>query len=130
LDSHGIVNRKWKNDNPKLRTTGWKSHGSAVSMLTEKGFTVLGYGQVRGPEIIDAENARLLAIEKNADVAIFSAQDFEVSHEERNFKLFDHKTTLLRSRSKAATVPKLQKFDSKRNDPKTTTPRPERYYLG
>ncbi|MDA7936251.1 hypothetical protein N9C01_02690 [bacterium] len=162
LDSKGTAERKWRNDNPVVQNPSWGSHASTVSRLTAQGFTVIGYGQVKGREIIDAENARLLAVEKNADVVVFSTQDLGVftesvaipvqgrstnssnyqrygsssssgsssstttdfSYEKQNFRLFDHKTTLLRSRSKGVPVPPLSESDRVRSLPKTA-PRPK-----
>ena len=180
LDSKGAAERKWRNDNPVVQNPSWGSHATIVARLTAQGFTVIGYGQVKGREIIDAENARLLAVEKNADVAVFSAQDLGVftetvavpvqgrstsssnyqrygdssssgssssnipdfSYEKRSYKQFDHKTTLLRSRTKNAPVPFLLETDRVRTLPKTiprikpksapkpVDPKPETYYLG
>jgi|MEHZ01.5.fsa_nt_MEHZ011457546.1_1 hypothetical protein len=180
LDTNGTSNRKWSNDNPAVQISSWGSHGAVVSRLTAQGFAVIGYGQVKGREIIDAENARLLAVEKNADAVVFSTQDLGVftesvaipvqgrstnssnyqrygsssssgsssstttdfSYEKRSFKLFDHKTTLLRSRTTNAPVPLLQETDRVRILPKTipkikaksapkpVDPQPETHYLG
>ena len=125
---------------------------------------------------MDAENARLLAVEKNADLVVFSTQDLGVftesvavpvqgrptnssnyqrygsgsgsstttdfSYEQRSFRQFDHKTTLLRSRTKNAPVPFLPETDRVRplpktipiikpkSAPKSVDPKPETHYLG
>lgn len=149
LDSKGTAERKWRNDNPVVQNPSWGSHATIVTRLAAQGFTVIGYGQVKRREVIDVENARLLALQKNADVAVFSTQDLGVfaetvavpvqgrttssssyqryggssssgsssttttdfSYEKQNFRLFDHKITLLRSRSKGAPVSPLPESD-------------------
>lgn len=180
LDSKGTAEREWRNDNPAVQNPSWGSHATIVARLTAQGFTVIGYGQVKRREVIDAENARLLAVQKNADVAIFSSRDLGVfaetvavpvqgrtttsssyqrygdssssgsssstttdfSYEKRNYRLFDHKTTLLRSRSKGVPAPPLSESDRMRSLPKTAprpklksapkpvVPKSETYYLG
>jgi len=70
--SPGVQKREWQNSNPSLVQTSMGGHDSTVSSYTRRGYNVVGYGQINARYQIDAQNARLLAMEKNADVAIFS----------------------------------------------------------
>ena len=175
LDSTGVRARSWSNPNPVLQIPAHSRHLSAVSKLTAQGFTVIGYGQLKSRNIIDAENARLLAIEKNADVVVFSQKGSgaytervavpirghstassysnqygnttssgsslrttaELTYKDSKYKVYDHKTTLLRARNKNTPVPPLDASDRVKSLPKTaprpklkSAPKPETYYLG
>jgi hypothetical protein len=50
-----------------------QSHNANVDSYSNRGFRVIGYGDTTARQPIDAQNARLLAIEKDADLAIFSS---------------------------------------------------------
>jgi hypothetical protein len=68
----GVPKRDWQNSNPALVQTSMASHDSTVSRYTRKGYQVIGYGQINFRSVVDGQNARMLAMEKNADVAVFS----------------------------------------------------------
>jgi len=130
-----IPNREWVNTNPSLIQTTGSGHGAAVSRYANKGYSIIGHGQTNARYEIDAQNARMLAVEKNADLAIFSQRDLGVhservavpvatsqssgysqyrnsneyesqsrdresttvyGYENQHYRLFEHKTTLLR----------------------------------
>jgi hypothetical protein len=76
-----IPNREWVNTNPSMIQTSSSAHGSAVSRYTSKGYSIIGHGQTNARYEIDAQNARMLAVEKNADLAIFSQRDLGVYSE-------------------------------------------------
>jgi hypothetical protein len=68
----GVTKREWVNTNPTLAQPSISNHNGTVSSYTRKGYRVIGYGQMNARYEIDPQNARLLAIEKNGDVAVFS----------------------------------------------------------
>lgn len=68
----GVAKRDWVNTNPSLVQPSMSGHGGTVSNYTRKGYRMIGYGQVNMRYEVDAQNARMLAVEKNADVAVFS----------------------------------------------------------
>lgn len=68
----GVEKREWVNTNPNLVQPSMSGHSSTVSHYTSKGYRVIGYGQMNARYEVDSQNARLLATEKNADVAVFS----------------------------------------------------------
>lgn len=68
----GVQKREWVNPNPNLVQPSISNHNTTVSNYTRKGYRIIGYGQVNMRYEVDAQNARLLAMEKNADVAVFS----------------------------------------------------------
>jgi hypothetical protein len=68
----GIAKREWVNTNPSLVQPSISGHGSTVSNYTRRGYSIIGYGQMNARYKVDAQNARMLAVEKNADVAVFS----------------------------------------------------------
>ncbi|MGA0853979.1 MAG: hypothetical protein ACO3RK_04095 [Luteolibacter sp.] len=69
----GVPKREMPNPNPRLVETSMQSHNANVDSYSNRGFRVIGYGDTTARQPIDAQNARLLAIEKDADVAIFSS---------------------------------------------------------
>ena len=69
----GVPKREAPNPNPSLIETSMPSHNSVVDNYSRRGFRVIGYGDTTARYNIDAQNARLLAIEKDADVAIYSS---------------------------------------------------------
>jgi hypothetical protein len=69
----GVPKREAPNTNPKLVETSMSSHNGAVNNYSRRGFRVIGYGDTTARSRIDAQNARMLAIEKDADLAIFSS---------------------------------------------------------
>lgn len=78
----GMPKREWVNTNPSLIQTSSSGHSSSVSRYTNRGYSIIGYGQMNARYQIDAQNARMLAVEKNADAAIFSCRDLG-THTER-----------------------------------------------
>jgi len=69
----GVPKREAPNPNPSLIETSMPSHNSMVDNYSRRGFRVIGYGDTTARHNIDAQNARLLAIEKDADLAIYSS---------------------------------------------------------
>jgi hypothetical protein len=131
----GVPKREWVNTNPSLIQPSSSGHGGSVSRYTNRGYSIIGYGQINARFQVDAQNARMLAVEKNADVAVFSRRDLGThtervavpiatsqssgisqyqnsnqyasqsqaaaqttvyGYENQKYKLYEHKTTLLR----------------------------------
>jgi hypothetical protein len=69
----GVPKREAPNPNPRLVETSMPSHNAVVDNYSRRGLRVIGYGDTTARHNIDAQNARLLAIEKDADVAIYSS---------------------------------------------------------
>ena len=106
-----------------------------MSGYTRRGYSIIGYGQMNARYQVDSQNARMLAVEKNADAAVFSRRDLGThservavpiatsqstgysqyqnsnqyasqsqagaqttvyGYENQKYKLYEHKTTLLR----------------------------------
>lgn len=69
----GVSKREWRNSNPSLVLPSMSSHDGSVNRYLSKGYQLIGYGSFDARYQIDAQNARLLAMQKNADVAVFSS---------------------------------------------------------
>lgn len=69
----GVPKREMPNPNPRLVETSMEAHNANVDLYSNRGFRVIGYGNTTARHHIDAQNARLLAIEKDADLAIHSS---------------------------------------------------------
>ena len=69
----GVPKRQAPNPNPSLIETSMPSHNSVVDSYCRRGYRVIGYGDTAARHNIDAQNARLLGIEKDADIAIYSS---------------------------------------------------------
>lgn len=70
--AQSVPKRKWQNPNPSLVQPSMSGHNGSVSRYTSRGYRVIGYGSATARYQIDEQNARMLAMQKNADVAIFS----------------------------------------------------------
>ncbi len=70
--SPGVPKREWQNNSPALSQTSVSGHNASVNSYLRRGYRIIGYGQVNARYNIDSENARMLAIQKNADAAVFS----------------------------------------------------------
>ena len=77
-----VPKREWQNPNPALSKPSMSGHEAAVSRYLSRGYRVVGHGSINARYKIDSQNARLLAIQKNADAAVFST-DYMGKHSER-----------------------------------------------
>lgn len=68
----GVADRQWRNPNPSLVQTSSGSHDSSVRRYLSRGYRVIGFGSRSARYKIDPEHARMLAVERNADAAVFS----------------------------------------------------------
>lgn len=78
----GVPKREWKNPSPELIQPSMSSHNSTVDRHLARGYHLVGVGAIGARYQIDAQNARLLAMQKNADVAVFS-RSYEGKRTER-----------------------------------------------
>ncbi len=69
----GVPKREWQNPNPAFHNPSRAGHDAAVNRYLSRGYRLIGSGSIDARYRIDSENARLLAIEKNADAAVFSS---------------------------------------------------------
>lgn len=77
-----VAKREWRNPSPELLQPSRSSHNSTVERYLSRGYHLVGMGTISARYQIDAENARMLALQKNADVAVFS-KNFEGKRSER-----------------------------------------------
>jgi len=68
----GVPKREWQNPSPSLSQPPRSGHEASVSRYLSRGYRVVGHGSINARYKIDPQNARLLAIQKNADAAVFS----------------------------------------------------------
>lgn len=68
----GVPKREWRNPSPELIQPSMSSHNTTVDRHLARGYHLVGVGSIAARYQIDAQNARLLAMQKNADVAVFS----------------------------------------------------------
>ena len=106
--AQGIAGQVSRNPNPRVVRVSPTSHEVTVAQYTNSGYSPIGFGQTWLKYEVDIQMARLFGIEKKADVVIFSVQDIgyhknSVLSENSQlvsggvaFKLYEHKTTLLK----------------------------------
>lgn len=70
----GLPPRKVKNPSPRIIEVPAHEHEKAVREQISQGAFLIGYSEKRSQESISVEQARLFAIKKNADVAVFSKE--------------------------------------------------------
>jgi len=70
----GLPPRKVKNPSPRILEVPAHEHEKAVREQISQGAFLIGYSEKRSQESISVEQARLFAIKKNADVAVFSKE--------------------------------------------------------
>lgn len=70
----GLPPRKVKNSSPRILEVPAHEHEKAVREQISQGAFLIGYSEKRSQESISVEQARLFAIKKNADVAVFSKE--------------------------------------------------------
>ena len=70
----GLPPRKVKNPSPRIIEVPAHEHEKAVREQISQGAFLIGYSEKRSQESISVEQARLFAIKKKADVAVFSKE--------------------------------------------------------